>query len=315
MLFPRLAFCLTLLACTLARAGEPAQNGAKPGSTAAFVSDGGGDGSVWVVDGPQGGRLFLCGTIHILREKDYPLAPAYEAAYMYADKLVLELPPGSSSSVELTTRMAQLGSYPPGTSLQDKVSPETWKQVQAWAAKRSMNSNIMNTFRPWFAALLITSLEYAALGAKPDNGVDTYFEQRAKKDGKPCAGLETVEFQIHLFTSLTEKQQAEFLEQTMTEIRTVEEEFEKMLAAWKQGNLNTLQDMLYGEADKYPELTRLFLTDRNAAWLPPLENMLKKGEKVMVLVGTGHLTGEAGLIELLRKKGCKVRHYREVTDF
>lgn len=314
MFLRRLVLSLTLLT-TLACGGEPGKKDGKPAGTATFVSDGAGDGSVWVVDGPKGGRLYLCGTIHILREKDYPLAPAYEAAYMYSQKLVLELPPGSSSSAELTTRMAQLGSYPSGSTLQASVSPETWGKVQAWAAKRGMNPSIMNTFRPWFASLLITSLEYAALGAKPDKGVDTYFEERAKKDGKPAQGLETVEFQIQLFTSLTEKQQAEFLEQTMNEIRTVEEEFEKMLAAWKQGDLKELQDMMYSEADKYPELTKLFLTDRNAAWVPLLEEMLKKGEKVMVLVGSGHLAGDAGLIELLRKKGCKVRHYREVTDF
>jgi len=34
----------------------------------------------------------------------------------------------------------------------------------------------------------------------------------------------------------------------------------------------------------------------------------------MVLVGTGHFTGDSGLIELMRKRGYRVRHYREVTD-
>jgi hypothetical protein len=46
-----------------------------------------------------------------------------------------------------------------------------------------------------------------------------------------------------------------------------------------------------------------------------LEQMLKRGEKVMVLVGTGHFTSDTGLIELFRKRGYRVRHYREVTDF
>jgi hypothetical protein len=282
---------------------------------AAFVSDGAGDGSVWVVDGPNGGRLFLCGTIHILREEDYPLAPAYEAAYANSNKLVLELPPGAASGSELTGRMSQLGLYSADTALERNVSPETWAKVKDWCGKHGLATSSMNRFRPWFVALMITSMEYAALGAKPDRGVDHYFEERAEKDGKPAEGLETVEFQIQLFASLSDQQQSDLLDQTLAEVSGVAKEFEKLLKAWKQGDLKTLQDMLFREAEKHPDLLNLFLTDRNLAWIGRLEEMLNKGEKVMVLVGTGHLTSDTGLIELLRKRGHRVRHYRDVTDF
>ena len=90
---PLLALCLLLSAC---RKDQTAESAPKP-ETAEYVSDGAGNGSVWVVDSDHGGRLFICGTIHILREDDYPLAPGYEAAYMFSDKLVLELPPGTGT--------------------------------------------------------------------------------------------------------------------------------------------------------------------------------------------------------------------------
>ena len=314
MQIPRFLLALTLCVCLAACKRETPKAATKPGA-AAFVADGGGDGSVWVVDGPNGGRLFLCGTIHILREKDYPLAPAYEAAYMYSNKLVLELPPGAASSSELTSRMSQLGLYPAATSLEANVSKETWETVKKWAVKHGLEASSLSRFRPWFVALMITSIEYAALGAKPDKGVDTFFEERAKQDGKPAEGLETVEFQIQLFASLNEKQQRELLEQTLGEVSSVEEEFEKMIKAWKYGQLDDLKQMLFREAEKYPDLMNLFLTARNFSWMDRLDQMLKRGEKVMVLVGTGHFTSDTGLIELLRKRGYRVRHYREVTDF
>ncbi len=314
MPIPRFLLALALCVCVVACKREAVKAATKP-DAAAFVADGGGDGSVWVVDGPNGGRLFLCGTIHILREKDYPLAPAYEAAYMYSNKLVLELPPGAATSSELTSRMSQLGLYPAGASLEANVSKETWEAVKKWAAKHRLNPAPLSRLRPWFLALMITSTEYAALGAKSDQGVDSYFEERAKKDSKPAEGLETVEFQIQLFASLSEKQQNELLEQTLAEISTVELEFEKMIKAWKYGQLDDLKEMLFREAEKYPDLMNLFLTSRNLAWIDRLEQMLNRGEKVMVLVGTGHLTSDTGLIELMRKRGHRVRHYREVTDF
>ena len=314
MLIPRFLLAFALCVCVVACKREAVKMATKP-DAAAFVADGGGDGSVWVVDGPNGGRLFLCGTIHILREKDYPLAPAYEAAYMYSNKLVLELPPGAATSSELTSRMSQLGLYPANTSLESNVSKETWETVRKWAAKHGQDAAALNRYRPWFVALMITSIEYAALGAKADKGVDSFFEERAKQDGKPAEGLETVEFQIQLFASLNVKQQRELLEQTLGEVTSVEEEYEKMIKAWKYGQLDELKEMLFREAEKYPDLMNLFLTARNFSWMDRLEQMLKRGEKVMVLVGTGHFTSDTGLIELLRKRGYRVRHYREVTDF
>lgn len=314
MPIPRFLLALALCVCVVACKRE-ATKAAPKSDAAAFVADGAGDGSVWVVDAPKGGRLFLCGTIHILREQDYPLAPAYEAAYMYSDKLVLELPPGATSGAELTSRMSQLGQYPASTSLEANVSKETWAEVKKWASKHGLDPSSLNHFRPWFVALMIPSIEYAALGAKADQGVDNYFEERAKKDGKPAEGLETVEFQIQLFASLSEKQQRELLEQTLGEVSSVKEEYEKMIKAWKYGQLDELKDMLFREAEKYPDLMNLFLTSRNLAWMGRLEQMLKNGEKGMVLVGTGHLTSDTGLIELFRKRGYRVRHYRDVTDF
>lgn len=314
MPFFRLLLTFAIIVCASACEREAARTGSVDESSA-FVPDGDGDGSVWVVDGPNGGRLYLCGTIHILREKDYPLAPGYEAAYMYSNKLVLELPPGAASGPELTSRMSQLGMYSADTSLQANVSQETWQAVKKWTAKRGLDMSSMNRYRPWFVALLMTNVEYANLGAKPDMGVDSHFEQRAKQDGKPMEGLETVEFQIQLFASLTDQQQRELLEQTLGEVSGVAQEYEKLIQAWRHGNLNALQEMLYREAEKYPDLLNLFLVARNRAWMERLEPMLKKGEKVMVLVGTGHFTSDTGLIELFRTRGYRVRHYREVTDF
>lgn len=314
MLFLRFVIVLALAVYAVA-CGREAEKTALKTEASAFVSDGDGDGSVWVVDGPNGGRLYLCGTIHILREKDYPLAPAYEAAYMYSNKLVLELPPGAASGPELTSRMSQLGMYSADTSLEVNVGKETWEAVKKWTEKRGLEVSSMNRFRPWFMALLMTNIEYASLGAKAEMGVDTHFEQRAKKDGKPAEGLETAEFQIQLFAALSDKQQRELLEQTLAEVSHVAEEYEKIVQAWKRGDLAALEEMMLRESERYPDLNELFVTARNLSWMDRLEQLLKNGEKVMVLTGTLHFISDTGLIELMRKRGHRVRHYREVTDF
>lgn len=266
-------------------------------------------GSVWLATSESGGRLYLCGTIHILRESDYPLAPAYEAAYADAQKLIFELPPGSSHSGDMNAKMQKLAALPQGATLESTLGKEMSATVFKWAEKHGLPAASVSGFQPWFLALMIAVVEYGEIGAQPDKGVDTYFEARAARDKKPGEGLETVEFQINLFSKLTAAQQKDLLKQTLAEVGKLSGEFAKMIKAWKEGDLVVLHDMLYREAEQYPELMDIFLISRNKAWIERLDQCLKKGERVMLLVGAGHLTGKQGLIELLKAKGYKVERY------
>lgn len=271
-------------------------------------------GSVWVVDREGGtGRLFLCGTIHILRQSDHPLAPGYDFAYQQSQKLVFELPPGASEAPEFSTRLMELGQYPEGESLEASVSAETWEKLKTWAKSRRKNMTTFNRFRPWLASLFITSEEYQALGASNDKGADQYYENLSRHDLKPGEGLETVELQLQLFSQLTARQQAEMLEQTLAEVSTLPQEYETMITAWKKGDIDTLHSLINREAEKYPELLEIFINRRNHAWIDRLDTLLTAGEKVMVLVGAGHLGGSPdGVLALLKARGCRVRHVSEV---
>jgi uncharacterized protein YbaP (TraB family) len=263
-----------LLACRPQQTSIPATSGKAP------------RGCVWVADrAGQEGKLFLCGTIHILRESDYPLAAGYDTAYAQSTKLVLELPPGASSAPDFQTRLMELGQYPVGESLKSNVSPVLWVELAVWARNRGKDLSTLARLRPWLAALIITSTEYSALGAKAAQGVDQHFEAMATKDGKPGEGLETAELQFQLFSKLTPKMQEEMLAQTLAEVGTVSQEYEKMISDWKNGELDALHAMLTREAEKYPDLMDVFIKDRNRAWIDRLDAMLQRGEKVMVLVG------------------------------
>ena len=51
------------------------------------------------------------------------------------------------------------------------------------------------------------------------------------------------------------------------------------------------------------------IADRNDAWLPKIEAMLKTREVEFVLVGALHLAGDDGLLSQLATRGYKVRQY------
>ena len=260
---------------------------------------------MWKVE--QGGHhIYLAGTIHLMRQKDYPLPAVFDEAYKDSTKIVLELPPGSEGDGEVVVRMRQLGSYGADDDLSKHLSAEALERVKKWADDNSFPQTAIMRFKPWFLALTISAMEYQTLGAEANRGVDTYYQQRATDDDKPGAGLESVEFQLSLFSTLEDKLQEELLLQTLSEIESMQKDYEEMLAAWRSGDMPKLQKFLFRDADKFPDLMEQFLFKRNKSWIAPLEKYLKDGERVMVLVGAGHLGGEKGVIELLKAKGCKV---------
>ena len=55
-------------------------------------------------------------------------------------------------------------------------------------------------------------------------------------------------------------------------------------------------------SDKYEDI---LLTKRNINWVDQLKSIMQK-ESVFVAVGAGHLVGEKGLLNLLRKEGYTV---------
>lgn len=254
----------------------------------------------------DGRHIYFAGTIHLLRDKDYPLPAVYERAYADSTKLVFELPPDSDGNAEIARKMQALGTYPPGDNLRKHLPPDTMKKVIEWADKKRLPQATLLQMRPWFLALTMAAVEYQSLGAKPDHGVDTHYEARAKKDGKKGEGLETVDFQLGIFSNLNETLQEELLRQTFSEAETLTQDFQYLINAWRSGDADKLQEFLFRDADKYPELMEQFLIKRNKSWVPTLMGYLEKGEKVMVLVGAGHLGGKHGVLEMLKEKGCTI---------
>mgnify|MGYP006146283647 FL=1 len=58
--------------------------------------------------------------------------------------------------------------------------------------------------------------------------------------------------------------------------------------------------------DDAPALYARMLTDRNAAWVPQIEQLLRGADDVLVVVGAGHLVGEQSVVEMLRQRGHTV---------
>ena len=83
-------------------------------------------------------------------------------------------------------------------------------------------------------------------------------------------------------------------------------ELEPMIRAWSSGDQSSLDRLINGDLDQFPQARKELLDDRNARWAPRIQAMLKEKHVFFITVGAGHLTGPKGVPALLRKAGYQV---------
>jgi uncharacterized protein YbaP (TraB family) len=163
--------------------------------------------------------------------------------------------------------------------------------------------SLFDQFAPWFAAEAISQLQLTQLGFQPESGVEMYFMERARSDGKSVAGLETVHDQISVFQNMSLDTQSAYLVSSLEQAHDLPKEVDSMVRAWQRGDTQWFADQLKSELGQDPRLYQSVLVTRNRKWIPKIEALLNDDKNYLVIVGTGHLVGRDSVIELLKKDG------------
>lgn len=262
---------------------------------------------VWAIRGAHN-TVYLAGSIHLLKASDSALPAAFNRAYLHSQALVMEIDLRTLSPQDAADWMLAHGGALPGTPLRQLLGEAGYQRVVATAKRLGLPPAALQQFAPWVLGLQLLELKYAQLGFDPNQGVEQQLERRAAKDGKRTLGLETVDQQLGVFESLKPRDQARFLELTVSELSDVGSETQTVIQAWRAGNAAKLAALLGDEYQSFPILYQALVTERNQRWLPQIEKLLKDRQSYLVVVGALHLVGKGGLLERLRKDG-----YRPVT--
>ena len=258
--------------------------------------------SLWEVHGKHN-TVYLLGSIHVLRLSDYPLAPAVLEAYGNAKSVLMEVNMEELSSAQVQAEMLASASLPDGKTLLDVLGQQRYGRAASLAHEVGVELSMFDQFAPWFAAEAISQLQLAQLGFQPESGVEMYFMERARSDGKTVAGLETVHDQISIFQDMPLDTQAEYLASSLEQAHDLPHEVDSMVRAWQQGDTQWFANQLLSEFKQDSRLYQSVLGARNRKWLPKIEALLNDDKNYLVIVGTGHLVGAGSVIELLKKDG------------
>jgi uncharacterized protein YbaP (TraB family) len=264
------------------------------------------DPAAWRMTGPNGAEVTLLGSMHVLRPSDYPLPPAVDGLIERSELIVMEIDLDDVDTAAQQRIILQTAMLPQGTVLKNVVDERVYRLVEQTCAALGLDVKLLERFEPWFLAVTLLDQGLRKLGFQPERGIEQYVLGRAQGASKEIVGLETLEFQIGIFDSLSRQSQQAMLEQTLAEIDEAETALAEMVDAWRAGELEDLSAELLDDFDEFPGLHEALVAKRNRSWVPLLEGMLEDGRRHLVVVGALHLVGPDSVIDLLRAKGHDV---------
>lgn len=266
------------------------------------------DTSLWKVQ-LNTSVTYLGGTCHVLREADYPLPEEFEKAYEDSDIIVFETEIGELNSIGTQEMIVRKGIYNDGLSLDKVLSHKTYDILRRYCESLGIPVSSLNKLKPSLVVLTLLGLELQKMGVD-QTGVDSYFHHKATMEGKKVEGLESVKEQIEFVLSMGRDNEDDFIEHSIKDLKKTRGIINELITAWKQGDEDKLYEVFVAQMKKdYPDLYETLLAGRNREWLPEIERYLQTPQKEFILVGVGHLVGEDGIIEHLRRRGYKINKF------
>jgi uncharacterized protein YbaP (TraB family) len=281
--WPVLALCFFALGATPARADSALH-------------------TLWELRGKHN-VVYVLGSIHTLRASDYPLAPAVLDAYRDSRALLMEINLEEIDSADLQSEMLASAMLPEGKSLPEIMGPASYAHAESLAHEVGVELSTFDQFAPWFAAEAISQLQLMQLGFQPQSGVEMYFMERARSDGKSVGGLETAHEQIALFEGMSMATQTQYLLSSLEQAHELPKQVDDMVHAWQRGDTSWFEAEIKSDLGRDPALYQSFLVARNRKWLARIEGLLNDDKNYLVIVGTAHLVGRDSVIDLLKRDG------------
>lgn len=267
------------------------------------------DNFLWEVSSMTN-KVYLFGTVHAGKKGWYPLPAAVEEAFVDSGVLVVE---ADVTNLDAVAKAAPLMTYTAPDSLAKHVKPDEYARFKRLLGRYSLPEAAVAQMKPFMAVSLLVFAEWARLGYTGDYGVDAYLIAKAKAETKPIVEIEGIATQTKLIDSLTETETRQLFEGTLTALESglTGEQITGMVNAWQSGDPRLLLEIARKYNDSVPgakEFEEKFIWARHDSMVTKIESYLNTSkERHFVAVGSLHLAGPRGLVEMLRKRGYVVK--------
>jgi len=245
---------------------------------------------------------YILGTIHSEDPRVLDFSEEFIGLLKSNEIFAMELVP----DLPTLSRLSEYMHYPPGQTLEEVVGVERFNALASALSTYQVPVEFISRMKPWAAMMTLST-------PPPETGffMDLSLSLRASGHGLKVVGLETLEQQLSFLEDMPMAMQLSLLDQALREFEQVAEVHDQMVDAYLENDLVKLQKLSDEQLREVGEEAGRYFIDsgiiaRNQrmakSLLPQLEN-----SRVFVAVGALHLSGDRGLLSLLRQEGYELQ--------
>lgn len=246
---------------------------------------------------------YLFGTIHMICKEDAGLSANLQKIIRDADEVYFEVDLDNLlEMVGMVSKFKMRGD----TTLKDLLTEAEYNRVKAHFEQHNslLPFSMLETYKPILAASV---LGQSSMPCESMSAMEQEIMAVAKKANKNIKGLETMDFQASVLDnipySLQAAQLVKFVDNASTDSSDVE--MQSMMQAYRDQDLSKLEKLITDSDPAIANYTDILLIQRNKNWVEKMKTLMVE-KSLLFAVGAGHLPGEEGVIELLRKAGFTV---------
>ncbi len=274
----------------------------------AATTKGDGNPAMWKL-ADEDTTIYIYGTVHLLPEDTDWQTPEMLNALQSSDTLVMELDPlDTDTQTKMVQLMLQSASMEDGQKLSDVMTAEQIGALKGALDDFGLPLESVEDMQPWFVGLQMQIMQLLENGYNPEKGVESVMTEIAEANGMEFGALETVEQQMKFLSGDSMEDQIDGLMLVIATRHKSAELMDLLLEEWVDGDMAGMDALigdpaLMGTKEAYDKM----LTNRNAAWIPQIEDMLDDPGSKFIAVGAAHLAGPDSVIKMLEAEGHTVQ--------
>ena len=239
----------------------------------------------------------------MINESDFFLPTGTMSAIDQSDQVVFEIDMNEMNDMGSMMGLMSKAFMNDGKTISDLLNAEDYKLLEDKFAKLGLPMMMLERIKPAFLTVFAYDIDPNGMQNGSIKSYEMEFFEMANNANKPVSGLETLEFQMSVFDSISYEDQAKMLVDALKAGDSENDDFKIMTDMYLSQNINAMVEMIDDDEMMGGEDNNdILLTGRNKNWIPVMADLMKT-KKVFFAVGAAHLAGETGVIHLLRKEG------------
>ncbi|WP_153798108.1 TraB/GumN family protein [Foetidibacter luteolus] len=241
---------------------------------------------------------YLYGTFHLICPADLQESPVIDEKLKGAKKLYLEMDMDDPAVI----MKVQQGMMLTDTSWKSLLTEDEYKSFSENFKKMTgISADMVTKIKPFG---LVSLVLMRLMECQPASW-DMTLAKKANDNKIEVKGLETPERELEAINSLSLKDQTEMLKEMLDNPDSTKQSLQAMVAIYKSKNIDSMQSIMTSDK-RFGFIESELLVKRNKEWIPEIEKQAAL-EPTFFAFGAGHLGGENGVLNLLKKKGYKIK--------